>query len=213
MFTGIIEELGHVEAIEPRAAGARLRVRCRTVLEDAREGASIAVNGVCLTAVDLRPDSFASDLAPETLRRSNLGDLKAGSPANLERPLSPSGRLSGHLVQGHVDGAGEFVSIEPLGDDNWWLQVRAPSELNRYLVYKGSVAIDGISLTIAAVEGDIIAVTIIPHTYRNTTLHTYRAGSRVNLECDIIAKYVERMLANVERPSSLTEQKLRELGY
>ena len=118
MFTGIIEELGLVEAVETRAAGARLKVRCSTVMKDLTEGASIAVNGVCLTAVDPRPDSFSADLAPETLRRSNLGDLRAGSRVNLERPLSPTGRLSGHIVQGHVDGTGELVSLGALGDEN-----------------------------------------------------------------------------------------------
>src|SRR5262249_2482907 len=121
-------------------AGARLRVRCSTLRSDLTEGASIAVNGVCLTAVDLRSDSFAADLAPETLRLSNLGALRAGSRVNLERPLSPSGRLSGHIVQGHVDGTGEFLSLDPLGDDNWWLRVRVPPELDVFLVYKGSIA-------------------------------------------------------------------------
>src|SRR5438876_11406793 len=146
MFTGIIEELGAVESVQTRSAGARLKVRCRTVMSDMTEGASIAVNGVCLTAVDLRPDSFSADLAPETLRRSNLKDLRAGSRVNLERPLSPTGRLSGHIVQGHVDGTGEFLALEALGDENWWLRVRVPSELDAFLVYKGSIAIDGISL-------------------------------------------------------------------
>src|SRR5262249_11558678 len=177
-----IEELGTVEAVEARSAGARLKVRCTVVMNDMTEGASIAVNGVCLTAVGLRPDSFSADLAPETLRRSNLGDLRAGSRANLERPLSPSGRLSGHIVQGHVDGTGEFVSLDALGDENWWLRVRVPSELDPFLVYKGSIAIDGISLTIAALESELLSVTIIPHTWRNTTLSGYRAGSRVTLE-------------------------------
>jgi riboflavin synthase len=124
MFTGIIEELGTVAAVEARGEGSRLTVHCSTVMEDLREGASIAVNGVCLTAVSLRPDSFAADLAPETLRRSNLGDLRAGSRVNLERPLSPTGRLSGHIVQGHVDATGEFVSLDALGDENWWLRIR-----------------------------------------------------------------------------------------
>ena len=117
------------------------------------------VNGVCLTAVDLRPGSFAADLAPGTLRRSNLGDLRAGSRVNLERPLSPTGRLSGHIVQGHVDGTGEFLALEPLGDDNWWLRIRVPAELDRFLVYKGSIAIDGISLTVAAIEAGVLSVT------------------------------------------------------
>jgi len=198
MFTGIIEELGTVASVETRAAGARLTVSCSTVLEDLREGASIAVNGVCLTAIDLCRGSFSADLAPETLRRSNLGDLYAGSRVNLERPLAPTSRLSGHIVQGHVDGTGEFVSLEPLGDENWWLRIRVASALERYLVYKGSIAIDGISLTIAAMEGEMLSVTIIPHTYRNTTLASYRPGARLNLECDILAKYVEKLLPGRE---------------
>jgi riboflavin synthase len=213
MFTGIIEELGTVESLEARPAGARLRVRCKTVLEDVREGASIAVNGVCLTAVDVRPASFAADLAPETLRRSNLGELRGGSRVNLERPLSPTGRLSGHIVQGHVDGTGEFLSLEALGEDNWWLRVRVPGELDPYLVYKGSIAIDGISLTIAALEGDVLAVTIIPHTYRNTTLAGYRAGSRVNLECDVLAKHVEKLFQKLNVRQGLTVERLKENGY
>lgn len=213
MFTGIIEELGTIESVETRAAGARLKVRCSLVMKDMTEGASIAVNGVCLTAVDLRPASFFADLAPETLDRSNLGSLRAGSRVNLERPLSPSGRLSGHIVQGHVDGTGEFVSLDALGDENWWLRIRVPAELDPFLVYKGSIAIDGISLTVAALEGDLLSVTIIPHTYRNTTLGGYRSGSRVNLECDILAKHVEKLLRKLDVKSRLTVEGLREQGY
>src|ERR1700680_3978031 len=213
MFTGIIEELGTVAAVETRAAGSRLTVRCATVMEDLREGASIAVNGVCLTAVNLRPDSFAADLAPETLRRSNLGDLRAGSHVNLERPLSPSGRLNGHIVQGHVDGTGELVSLAELGDNNWWLRVRIPSDLDRYLVYKGSIAIDGVSLTIADLSGDILSVTVIPHTYLNTTLGSRKPGDRLNLECDMLAKHVEKLLGRLEIKSRITAEKLNEMGY
>ena len=213
MFTGIIEELGEVESVLSRSTGARLKVRCSTVAQDMSVGASIAVNGVCLTAVDPRPDSFSADLAPETLRLSNLGDLRAGSRVNLERPLSPAGRLSGHIVQGHVDGTGEFLSLEALGDENWWLRIRVPAELDPFLVYKGSIAIDGISLTIAALEGDVLSVTIIPHTWRNTTLGGYRPGARVNLECDILAKHVEKLLRKLEVKPSLTVEKLRENGY
>ncbi len=209
MFTGIIEELGTVASIQ----GGRLTVRCSTVRQDLTEGASVAVNGVCLTAVDLRPDTFAADLAPETLRRTNLGDLRPGSRVNLERPLSPAGRLSGHIVQGHVDGTGELLSLDDLGDENWWLRVRVPTELDPFLVYKGSVAIDGISLTIAALEGDTLSVTIIPHTYRHTTLGGYRPGARVNLECDILAKHVEKLLRKLDLKSPLTVEKLRENGY
>jgi riboflavin synthase len=220
MFTGIIEELGAVESVQTRAAGARLRVRCSTVMSDMTEGASIAVNGVCLTAVEFgrlsrspRPDSFSADLAPETLRRSNLGGLRAGSRVNLERPLSPTGRLSGHIVQGHVDGTGEFLSMEDLGEDNWWLRVRVPAALDAFLVYKGSIAIDGISLTIAALEGDVLSVTIIPHTWRNTTLGGYRAGAQLNLECDVLAKHVEKLLRKLDLKGALTVEKLRENGY
>ena len=213
MFTGIIEELGAVETVESRAAGARLTVTCSLVREDLTEGASIAVNGVCLTAVDLRPGRFSADLAPETLKRSNLGDLRAGSRVNLERPLSPTGRLSGHIVQGHVDGTGEFLSLEDLGDENWWLRVRVPAELDPFLVYKGSIAIDGISLTIAELRADVLAVTIIPHTYKNTTLGGYRPGARVNLECDVLAKHVEKLLRKLDVKSALTIEKLREQGY
>ena len=195
MFTGIIEEVGSVAAIDSKSAGSRLRIACKTVLEDSFGGASICVNGVCLTAVDLRQDSFSADVAPETLRASNLADLRPGSLVNLERPLSAKGRLGGHIVQGHVDATGEMVSLELLGNQNWWLKVRVPPELDRFLVYKGSVAIDGISLTIAAIEGGILSVTIIPHTYRATALQERKPGDRVNLECDVFAKYLEKMVA------------------
>ena len=213
MFTGIIEELGEVESLESRPTGARMNVHCRGVLSDLKEGASIAVNGVCLTAVGIRPASFSADLAPETLRRTNLGELRSGSRVNLERPLSPTGRLSGHIVQGHVDATGELISLEPLGDENWWLRVRVPEEIDRYLVFKGSIAIDGISLTIASIESGLLSVTIIPHTYRNTSLGSYRPGSRVNIECDILAKHVEKMIRSLDLNARLTVEKLRENGY
>jgi riboflavin synthase len=213
MFTGIVEELGTISAFESRAAGARLTVRCGVVREDLKDGASVSVNGVCLTATELRPDSFSADLAPETLRRSNLGDLRVGSRVNLERPLAPGGRLSGHIVQGHVDGTGEFLSLERLGDENWWLAIRIPVELDPYLVYKGSIAIDGISLTIARLESLVLSVAIIPHTYRNTTLGGYRPGAHVNLECDILAKHVEKLLRKLEVRPGLTVERLLEQGF
>jgi riboflavin synthase len=190
MFTGIIEELGAVAA-----SGTRLVVNCSTVLADATEGSSIAVNGVCLTALDLTKNSFSADLAPETLARTNLGDLHPGARVNLERPVTPATRLSGHIVQGHVDATGDLLALDELRDGNWWLKVRIPADLNRYLVFKGSIAIDGISLTIASLEGDVLGVTILPHTYANTTLGTRRGGDRVNLEVDVLAKHVEKLLA------------------
>jgi riboflavin synthase len=196
MFTGIVEEVGTIESIAGNSTGgARIRIACKDVLSDSAEGASIAVEGVCLTALDIRTDSFAADLAPETLQRTNLGQLPAGSLVNLERPLLATGRLSGHVVQGHVDGTGELLSLEELGDGNWWLKIRIPPELDRYVVFKGSICINGISLTVAAIENGVVSVTIIPHTYRATSLQARRPGDIVNLECDVVAKYVEKMLA------------------
>src|SRR5437879_2940742 len=189
VFTGIIEEVGTIEA-----AGSRLKVQCRTVLEDTEAGASIAVNGVCLTAVAIEPDAFWCDLSPETLSRSNLGMLQAGSRVNLERAAAVGDRLSGHIVQGHVDGTAEFLSLESLPDGNWWLRVRMPAELDRYLVHKGSVTLDGVSLTIAELDQAILSVAIIPHTYENTVLRDYEAGRRINVEVDLIGKYVEKLL-------------------
>jgi len=189
MFTGIIEELGTVVFDQKR-----LVVKCAAVLEDAREGSSIAVNGACLTALDVKEHSFAADLAPETLARTNLGDLRVGSRVNLERPVTPATRLSGHIVQGHVDATGELLALDELRDGNWWLKVRVPPELDRYLVHKVSIAIDGISLTIASLEGDVLGVTIIPHTYANTTLGSRLVGERVNLEVDVLAKHVEKLI-------------------
>lgn len=195
MFTGIIEELGAI-----LDAGSRLRVGCKLVLGDLAPGASIAVNGVCLTAIELTENSFAADLAPETLRRSNLGDLVRASPVNLERPVTPATRLSGHIVQGHVDATGELLSLDPLGEENYWLKVRVPAELDRYLVHKGSITIDGISLTIATLDpaspgnDPVVGVTIIPHTFSNTTLGSARPGSRLNLEVDVIAKHIEKLM-------------------
>ena len=189
MFTGIIEESGTAVA-----TGTRLCIQCALVLSDLTPGASIAVNGVCLTAVDISTDGFSADLAPETLARSNLGDLKQGDRVNLERPLSLQTRLSGHIVQGHVDGTGRIEELRELGANNWELVVRVPHELERLLVYKGSIAIDGISLTIASVEGGLVRVAIIPHTFEATNLSMRGVGDRVNIECDILAKHLEKLL-------------------
>ena len=203
MFTGIIEELGVVKSFEPRPAGARLVVVCGTVLSDAALGSSIAVNGVCLTALDLTPDSFAADLAPETLARTNLGDLVRGSHVNLERPVTPVTRLAGHIVQGHVDATAELMALDELGDGNWWLTVRIPAALERYIVHKGSLAIDGISLTVASLENRMVGVTIIPHTYANTTLAHAKPGARLNIEVDVLAKHVEKLILRTPDQSRL----------
>jgi riboflavin synthase len=191
MFTGIVEELGTVSA-----AGNRLTVTCATVLSDIAVGASIAVNGVCLTALDITPTSFSADLAPETLARTNLGLLAAGSRVNLERPVTPATRLSGHIVQGHVDATGELVAIDALDDGNWWIQVRVPGSLEKYLVEKGSVTLDGVSLTIASIDpGPVVNVAIIPHTFSHTTLGSAKPGAKINVEVDVLAKHVEKLLA------------------
>jgi riboflavin synthase len=193
VFTGIIEEVGTVAV-----AGPRMRILCRRVLEDIQEGGSIAVNGVCLTAVgihgDTQADGFWCDLSPETLARTNLGALREGSLVNLERPAAVGDRLSGHIVQGHVDGTAEFLALEPLPGGNWWLTVRIPRELDRYLIPKGSLTLDGVSLTVASLEADVTRVAIIPHTYQNTVMREYRAGGAVNVEVDLIGKYVEKLL-------------------
>ena len=193
MFTGIIEELGSVIELLPRETGARLTVSCSSVLQDATLGASVAVNGACLTAVELSSEKFSADLAPETLKRTNLGSLNPGSLVNLERPLRANGRLDGHFVLGHVDGTAEVVSLDLLGDDNWWLRVRIPDELSRYVVEKGSLAIDGISLTVAEIKGNLVSFTIIPHTYDHTSLRSCQPGSCLNVEVDMLAKHLEKL--------------------
>ena len=195
MFTGLIEAVGEVVALTPRPTGARLTVVSRHIVADAKEGDSICVNGVCLTALDVDAQTFTADLAPETLARTSLGQLKTGDALNLERSLLPTSRLGGHIVQGHVDGTGVIHSIQELGDGIWWLTVDVPPELDRYIVFKGSIAIEGISLTVAAIENLKLSVTIIPHTWTHTNLHRHATGHRVNLETDVIARYVEKMLA------------------
>ena len=199
MFTGIVEELAQVAALD----GGHLTIECSRVLSDLTLGASIAVNGVCLTAVDITPQGFTADLAPETIERSNLGDLHAGDPVNLERPLSLNARLSGHIVQGHVDGTGTLESLRALGDGNWELLVRVPNDLDRFLVYKGSITIDGISLTIASIDKALLQVAIIPHTYEATNLASRKPGDRVNLECDVLAKHIGKLLEHMTLPGQL----------
>ncbi|MGI9072881.1 MAG: riboflavin synthase [Bryobacteraceae bacterium] len=195
MFTGIIEELGRVAAVEAKETGARLTIEYSGILHDASLGGSIAVNGACVTAVELNAERFSADLAPETLKRTNLGDLRVGSRVNLERPLPANSRLDGHFVLGHVDATAEIASLQALGDDNWWLRIRLPEELTRYVVSKGSLAVDGISLTVAEMEDNLVGFTIIPHTFEHTTLRTYSPDCRVNIEVDILAKHIEKLMA------------------
>ncbi len=194
MFTGIVEELGRVRHVEAHGENARVIIEARVVTEGTKNGDSIAVNGVCLTALDIQPDSFAADVSQETLLRSTIGALKPGAPVNLERAVTPNTRLGGHIVQGHVDARGEFVNVEDLGE-SWTVRFVYPKEIGRYLVFKGSIAVEGISLTIAALTEDYFEVAIIPKTWAVTNLSQLRPGDAVNLEVDVIAKYVERLLA------------------
>ncbi len=193
MFTGIIEELGRVAAIDRLAAGVRITIAADVVTGDITIGDSIAVNGVCLTALDPRPESFAADLSPETLERSTIGRLKVGSRVNLERAVTPSTRLGGHIVQGHVDGRGEFIGVTDEGDFRT-VRIGFPPEFRRYLVYKGSVAVEGISLTVARLDDTYFDIAVIPKTWEMTDLSTLSAGDAVNLEADVIAKYVENIV-------------------
>ena len=200
MFTGIIEELGHVQSVEQRGDNARVVIEARLVTEDIHEGDSIAVNGVCLTALDVKQDSFAADVSRETLDRSTLGRLQPGAPVNLERSVTPVTRLGGHLVQGHVDARGKFLGARDLGG-SWTVRISYPPEIARYLVFKGSVAVEGISLTIAALTDDCFEIAIIPKTWEVTNFSHLRAGDDVNLEADVIAKYVERILNLSQTPT------------
>jgi riboflavin synthase len=193
MFTGIVEERGAVREAAPN----RLEVSCRAILPDTGVGSSIAVNGVCLTVVDRGPGHLGFDVSEETVRRTSLAGLSLGDPVNLERPVTLATRLGGHLVQGHVDGVGEVVGIvaDPAGGA--WVSIRPPGGLLRYLVEKGSVSVDGVSLTVASLDGDAFSISLIPHTLAVTTLGSARVGDPVNLEVDVIAKYVERLLAGM----------------
>lgn len=199
MFTGIIEELGRVRAIERREGGARLDIEAETVLDDARVGDSIAVNGCCLTVVDRGDRWWAADAVIETLDRTALGALERDEPVNLERPLRLSDHLGGHLVQGHVDAVGRVATRQPLPDGSTRFAFATPPDLLRYVVEKGSIAVDGISLTVTTVGDDSFDVAVIPHTLAVTTLGHKREGAAVNLEADLIAKYVERLLVPTSR--------------
>lgn len=191
MFTGIVEERGEVRRLDPY----RLEIGCRTVTSDSPVGASVAVNGVCLTVVANEGSLLAFDLSEETLARTSLRRLSVGHPVNLERPLTLSDRLGGHLVQGHVDGVGEVVGVDPDAADGVRLRLRVPAELMGYVVAKGSITVDGVSLTVAELHDDGVTLALIPHTLDVTTLGTAATGDPVNLEMDVIAKYVERLLA------------------
>lgn len=214
MFTGIVEEVGKIARIEKNGVTGKLSIIADTVLEGTKIGDSIAVNGVCLTVTSLNGSSFTADVMGETFRRSSLGNLQVGSTVNLERAMPADGRFGGHIVSGHIDGMGEIISIEPEGTAVWYT-LSAPIEILQGIVEKGSIAIDGISLTVARITTKDFAVSIIPHTGGNTILSQKKVGDKVNLENDIIGKYVQKFLEpqQEQKESNITEDFLRKYGF
>jgi riboflavin synthase len=214
MFTGIIEELGQVASIDINGQQRRLAVASSRLVKELKQGDSISVSGVCLTAVEISKSSFTCDLAQETWLRTSFSRLKPSAQVNLELPMRANGRFDGHVVQGHVDGVGTVRSFERVRDSNdYVLQINVPSEITRYVVAKGSLAIEGISLTVAAIDGTNLRVAIIPHTAEVTNLRSLKSGDPVNLEVDVIAKYVEKMIGVEKSKSSITIQKLVRAGF
>ncbi|MGI6257215.1 MAG: riboflavin synthase [Anaerovoracaceae bacterium] len=215
MFTGIIEEVGRVKNIKSGGKSAVLTLEARIIFEDLKLGDSVAVNGVCLTAASIEKNTFTADVMHETIRRSSLGDLAIGSYVNLERAMAADGRFGGHIVSGHIDGMGTIRSIQQ--DDNAiWYTVVAEGDLMKYIIPKGSIAIDGISLTVVDVEQESFRVSIIPHTAKETILSRKKAGDKVNLENDVIGKYVEKLLSHrqpVNNKSNITKEFLMENGF
>jgi len=215
MFTGIIEEVGKISSITRQKGGTRrLTVEASKLIPELREGGSIAVSGVCLTAIQITPNSVAFDLAEETWNRTSFSRIHEGALVNLELPMRADGRFDGHIVQGHVDGTGKFLGLDRIpGADDYWLRIETPLELERYVIFKGSLSIEGISLTVAKLEGTIVTVAIIPHTWEMTNLKSLRVGDPVNLEVDVIAKYIEKMMRGESSNSSLTVEELVRHGF
>src|ERR1700674_4634685 len=200
MFTGLVEHVGTIESLKRSDSGAGIRVNPGPLAAGLAKSGSIAMNGCCLTAVEISRGSFAADLSGETLRRTSFGEMEPGTRVNLERPLTAMKELGGHFMQGHVDGVGRVARLESEGA-NWWFGVRVPDELARYVAMKGSIALDGISLTVAGWRDGIVETAIIPFTYKHTNLSSLKVGDPVNVECDILAKYVERMVEAREKPT------------
>jgi riboflavin synthase len=214
MFTGIVEEVGQVTRIEQRGDNRRITIAAKRTPQELKTGDSIAVSGVCLTALDIKPGSFCADLAPETWVRTSFSRMHEGARVNLELPMKADGRFGGHIVQGHVDGVGKLLALERIADsENWWLRIAMPRDVEKYTVYKGSICIEGISLTIAELEARRCTVAIIPHTVEMTNLISLKPGDLVNLEADLIAKYVEKMVKDEAAESSLTVEGLVQQGF
>ena len=214
MFTGIVEEVGRVTSIEQHGENRRISVAAENAPKELESGHSVAVSGVCLTALDIKPGSFCADLAPETWALTSFSRIHEGALVNLELPMKADGRFGGHIVQGHVDGVGKLIGLDRIADsENFWLRVELPNEVAKYTVYKGSVCIEGISLTVARLEGRICTIAIIPHTVEMTNLNSLKSGDPVNLEADLIGKYVEKMMTGDPGESSLTVEELVRQGF
>ena len=214
MFTGIVEEVGCVTKIEQRGENRRITITAEKAPTELGTGDSVAVSGVCLTALDIKPGSFSADLAPETWVRTSFSRIHEGALLNLELPMRADGRFGGHIVQGHVDGVGKLISLDRIADsENWWLHIELPDEVEKYTVYKGSISIEGISLTVAKLEKNRCTIAIIPHTIERTNLHSLTPGDALNLEADLIAKYVEKMMKGDTPQSYLTIEDLVEQGF
>jgi riboflavin synthase len=214
MFTGIIEEVGRVTGIAHENGNRRLTVAAARLNHELKQGDSIAVSGVCVTAVEITPKSFAADLAAETWKRTSFSRIKKDALVNLELPMRADGRFGGHIVQGHVDGTGKFLGLDRVqGADDYWLRIEIPPELARYVIFKGSLCIEGISLTVAQIEGTKVSAAIIPHTVKMTNLKSLKPGDPVNLEVDLVAKYVEKMIKGESANSSLTVKRLVREGF
>src|SRR5947209_2613243 len=214
MFTGIVEEVGRITRIEQRGENRRITIAAQHTPKELGTGNSVSVSGVCLTALDIKPGSFCADLAPETWVRTSFSRIHEGAQVNLELPMKVDGRFGGHIVQGHVDGVGKLIAFDRIADsENWWLQIEIPPEVEKYTVFKGSICIEGISLTVAKLEGNRCTVAIIPHTVDMTNLGSLKPGDPVNLEADLIAKYVEKMLHPEPASSSITIERLVAQGF
>ena len=214
MFTGIVQEVGRIARVDVRGENRRIQISAPRVAAELKTGDSVSVSGVCLTALDIAKGSFHADLAPETWQRTSFSRLKAEALVNLELPMRASGRFDGHIVQGHVDGVGQLQRFEQIADsENWWLTIQLPAELEKYVVHKGSIAIEGISLTVASLKDRDCTVAIIPHTVESTNLKSLRAGDPVNLEVDVVAKYVEKMMRSAAPEKALTVEQLVREGF
>jgi riboflavin synthase len=214
MFTGLVEEVGTIVSIVERGGNHRITIKAPQSAKELKEGNSIAVSGVCLTALDIKPGTFCADLAKETWTRTSFSRITQGTQVNLELPLKVDARVGGHIVQGHVDGTGKLIGLEPIAKaDDFWLHIGIPEDLEKYLVFKGSVAIEGISLTVANLNGLRLTIAIIPHTIKMTNVQSLKAGDPVNIETDIVAKYLEKWTHRDEHTGALTIDRLLAQGF